>query len=792
MFEHDYRSYMDRVELGESRHQQIMDVLREGRAPAGRGSRMAHYAVLAACLALVCAAGLGGLRYLGDYYFNQNHPAYETPGPATNTPSHDIPGDNPGNDGYTLLVGDPFDGQPHSSPMIPALAYPDCTDSPAVAGDILLPAGHFTEGMTAQEIITALGGGDQVPWQLYWAGFGVDGTVLYDGEGNVWQATLTGADTSGSGASFTLALSPGRLPVRDLIYEDAAEQQVNGVSVTAWYYRSDLDGTYTYGVEFLSGDTGVRFTCTSAEADQAARLANCLAGFGTGGGFTTAHLTPEEIPAWRSESLTLGQAREEALLGAYVPDQIPSGFAFEGAHRELGQDRNYMTLFWSGYYTHISIRIELLDDPAGQAVTDVNAPERYDVNRYETPWADSVPEAYRAEFDNPVFAAADLTEEVVSARMRYVTGDAGDVDGWRGDFSVLYTGGILVRYDLKGVTPEQAYELTMRHYEDLLVGELPHKGYALREITLPADLSGRTEYNADVYDVAPFTLSLCLPEGWTVGSADGRSGLHPAVDGIFSVQYLFDEEGVCVGNLGYALAPACSPDEANVPMALFAGITMSTHSFDCSSAFYVPVRQEDGVTVARTRVVHRVPANETAASPEDNYGVLIRDDALGVYVAIELDSDRVTQEQVEQLTGQLSLSSGETGEEGGQGASPQAVAEGFLTTFFSANQGGRYDALLSAGWQEGTEGYYAPLSALATSQCVDSLIRNRLLSNYDSLYEGQTAEVTSLSLGEASAQGVYPFTVEVTAGGAERVYTGQITPVEENGVWRVDDFWCPI
>lgn len=471
MFEHDYRSYMDRVELGKSRHQQIMDVLREGRAPAGRGSRMAHYAVLAACLALVCAAGLGGLRYLGDYYLNQDLPAYETPGPATNTPGHDIPGDNPGGEGYTLLVGDPFDGQPHSSPMIPALAYPDCTDSPAVAGNILLPAGHFTEDMTAQEIITALGGGDQVPWLLYWAGFGVDGSVLYDGEGAVWQATLTGADTTGSGTTFTLALSPGRLPVRDLVYSDAGEQEVNGVTVTTWYYWSDLDGTYTYGAEFLSGDTGIRFTCTSADGERAALLTNCLVTVGTGGGFTTSHLTPDEIPEWRSESLTLAEARAETLLGAYVPDQVPSGFAFDGAHRELGQDRNYMTLFWSGYYTHISIRIELLDDPAGQAVTDVDAPERYDVNRYETPWADSVPEAYRQEFDNPVFAAADLTEEVVSARMRYVTGDAGDVDGWRGDFSVLYTGGVLVRYDLKGVTPEQAYELTMRHY-DVLPGEI--------------------------------------------------------------------------------------------------------------------------------------------------------------------------------------------------------------------------------------------------------------------------------------------------------------------------------
>lgn len=697
MFEHDYRSYMDRVELGESRHQQIMDVLREGRAPAGRGSRMAHYAVLAACLALVCAAGLGGLRYLGDYYLNQDLPAYETPGPATNTPGHDIPGDNPGGEGYTLLVGDPFDGQPHSSPMIPALAYPDCTDSPAVAGNILLPAGHFTEDMTAQEIITALGGGDQVPWLLYWAGFGVDGSVLYDGEGAVWQATLTGADTAGSGTTFTLALSPGRLPVRDLVYQDAGEQEVNGVTVTTWYYWSDLDGTYTYGAEFLSGDTGVRFTCTSADGERAALLTNCLVTVGTGGGFTTSHLTPDEIPEWRSESLTLAQAREETLLGAYVPDQVPSGFAFEGAHRELGQDRNYMTLFWSGYYTHISIRIELLDDPAGQAVTDVDAPERYDVNRYETPWADSVPEAYRQEFDNPVFAAADLTQEVVSARMRYVTGDAGDVDGWRGDFSVLYTGGVLVRYDLKGVTPEQAYELTTRHY-DTLPGEIV-------SVTGPegrqAELTG---------EEAQTILSLLDGGQWAEGTSDCASDYALSCPGWGVLRY---------------------------------------HS-DCGT--------------------FNDPAGDRSLTLSD--------------------ADREMVNRL--LTGQLSLSSGETGEEDGQGTSPQAAAEDFLTIFFSANQGGRYDALLSAGWQAGTEDYYAPLSALATSQCVDSLIRNRLLSNYDSLYEGQTAEVTSLSLGEASAQGVYPFTVEVTAGGAARVCTGQITPVEENGIWWVDDFWCPI
>ena len=137
------------------------------------------------------------------------------------------------------------------------------------------------------------------------------------------------------------------------------------------------------------------------------------------------------------------------------------------------------------------------------------------------------------------------------------------------------------------------------------------------------------------------------------------------------------------------------------------------------------------------------------------------------------------------------MSSGETGEEDGQGTSPQAAAEDFLTIFFSANQGGRYDALLSAGWQAGTEDYYAPLSALSTERCMSSFLRNRFLSRYDSLYTGQTVAVASVSLGEFNAQGTCSFTVKVTANGAADTYTGQITLLEEGGAWQVDYFWVP-
>ena len=84
-----------------------------------------------------------------------------------------------------------------------------------------------------------------------------------------------------------------------------------------------------------------------------------------------------------------------------------------------------------------------------------------------------------------------------------------------------------------------------------------------------------------------------------------------------------------------------------------------------------------------------------------------------------------------------------------------------------------------------------PLSALATERCMSSFLRNRFLSRYDSLYTGQTVVVASVSLGEFNAQGTCSFTVEVTADGAADTYTGQITLLEEGGVWQVDYFWIP-
>lgn len=181
--------------------------------------------------------------------------------------------------------------------------------------------------------------------------------------------------------------------------------------------------------------------------------------------------------------------------------------------------------------------------------------------------------------------------------------------------------------------------------------------YEPHQIVLPSSLLEKNSYNADIFEIDPFAVNLYLPAGWTVQEAAGmlREGqeTYPVVDGLFSVQCILDETGRPVGSLGYNLAPTYE-DATDDPMALFAGITMAKHFFDCRETFE-PVLETDGLLVATADVVQDYSANEGREETR-NRGILLRDEKAGVYAAIELDSGALTGEQVLMIAERLSLS----------------------------------------------------------------------------------------------------------------------------------------
>ena len=119
-----------------------------------------------------------------------------------------------------------------------------------------------------------------------------------------------------------------------------------------------------------------------------------------------------------------------------------------------------MSAWWSDGLREVNVIISRPEQKP--QLMDASKPELYDVRLYEIPWADTVPpEASEAGFYNPVFALEDLSEEIVASRI-YEVDDAGDVDGYRINFGVWYEdAGVLVEYDAKGLTAEQARELIL-------------------------------------------------------------------------------------------------------------------------------------------------------------------------------------------------------------------------------------------------------------------------------------------------------------------------------------------
>lgn len=179
-----------------------------------------------------------------------------------------------------------------------------------------------------------------------------------------------------------------------------------------------------------------------------------------------------------------------------------------------------------------------------------------------------------------------------------------------------------------------------------------HTGnYEAKTITFPTSKTEMTEFNADIFAVQPFAVELSLPKGWTIQEAAVRASegknVFPSVDGIFCIQCILNEKGEPVGSIGYTLAPAVEAGERD-PMALFAGVTLGRHHFDCKETF-TPLTDTETLLTAQTDVV------DDDVDGSTNFGILLRDETAGVFLAIELQSDAVTTEQASDIAKSLKI-----------------------------------------------------------------------------------------------------------------------------------------
>lgn len=480
-----YKTYMDRQELSPAVHEKLLDL----EPPTKRSSPWLKYGALAACTALILGVGTWKLSPASNPAPNISSAGQFA---ADYTP---LPGekDTVEPDDLFVVQGPADTDQAVNFYMMPAIYYKDASGASQTSASIALPDGSFFVDLTKENIQQIFWGPDgkpetadsDLPWALYWTGYTLNGSAIYDGYGKLWWLTIHGERED---AAFRLELSPGMIPPACCIsLSNRGVSEVFGVEVTAWSLGHEC------GSEFMTeNNIGVRFenwidlkvsdVLGLSEYDEVEDIGQDefnalvkeletmrqdeLQNFNTlfvrqaltgDGGLHLDHLmVNENIPAWREEEFsTLAQARQETDFAPYLPQSAPISDYGEFYGRLSFQDgiQNMLFVRWSKGYDNVEVDV-YRDGYYPYHLVDPDEPESYDLRLYSIPWCDSVPDEHRETVDHPAFKAEDMSLTIVEAR-----GREHDTGGMTYSFDVLHPDGTLVSYRCDGMTAQQVWAL---------------------------------------------------------------------------------------------------------------------------------------------------------------------------------------------------------------------------------------------------------------------------------------------------------------------------------------------
>lgn len=241
------------------------------------------------------------------------------------------------------------------------------------------------------------------------------------------------------------------------IFEDnnQKETDVNGVSVLAGRYKYLNRPEQTYLARFRIADTFylVKMAGTEEHEKHFSELVNAVT-LSNQPDFSA--ITPI-VPELKDERLTLDEAFSDETFGSFVPKIIPSQFSFESAHRFINQDYNYLSVLWCENLNHIGFQIGYITDYERKNITLVKDTANYDLSLYPIPRGETVPEELWDIVEHPVFAADELSADVISKR---VTEHIEDGEATKKiSFSILTENNIVISVDTSGIEPEELYNM---------------------------------------------------------------------------------------------------------------------------------------------------------------------------------------------------------------------------------------------------------------------------------------------------------------------------------------------
>lgn len=312
--------------------------------------------------------------------------------------------------------------------------------------------GYFTKPLTQEEL-------EGILPRRQAAGMTVSAAGGFDGDGKLLEVFLT-VEAPFLREDAQVVFSQEE-PLRD--YEVDGEPVVcvlYGVPVTLYQWSADGARDTLYARAKINGwNLRLTYGTAAEELEQAKRdfevLVLCFLDYDQGQPDLSA-IGPGEIPEFVDEQLTLEEALRDEDFGGLMLTEVPEGFAAESIRRYRDQRNDHLSGLWTKGLASLSWRVSFFTEEDRGRLTGVEQTERYDLSRYPIPRADSVPEELREVVDDPIFAADELTAEVVLARA-YTVEETGDAEGWRMAFSVRY-GDLLVEVRTKGVDPQWVYE----------------------------------------------------------------------------------------------------------------------------------------------------------------------------------------------------------------------------------------------------------------------------------------------------------------------------------------------
>lgn len=332
--------------------------------------------------------------------------------------------------------------------------YNRCDESAVVADDgrLHIPC-YFSEELSALDLEYILP--EKLPENIDVAGYaGFSGAAGLDTEAELWTVVLRFLPKQ-TEAELSLQIRKYNYAECVFLGREPVVSSWQGTDYTFYMYQT-ADGL-THLIAEAERDGwfwNYLLSIPSADTEQGkALLESVIRSFETVPDFS--RIQPDEIPEYRDEQITHEDALCDSDFGNWFPQQIPEGFAPESLRRYKDYKFDLLSGLWYRGYDELYWRVSWLTDADRSRITSVADKVNYDLSLYPIPRAESVPDDLWEIVNDPIFPTEELTMEAVMARA-YKVQDAGDTEGWRMHFSVLY-GDILVEVRAKGVDPEWVY-----------------------------------------------------------------------------------------------------------------------------------------------------------------------------------------------------------------------------------------------------------------------------------------------------------------------------------------------